>query len=86
MLLLQATFATADGAAQFWDAAVPLMALLGEAPGFIRRFSFPDGPTINLWALWKTVEDGLFKTPSAPIEALVASRKSVTNTSRGSDS
>ena len=57
VLLLQATFATAEGAEQFWAAAVPLMALLAEAPGFIRRFSFPDGPTINLIALWRTVED-----------------------------
>lgn len=57
VLLLQATFATEDGAANFWSAAVPLMALLAEAPGFIRRFSFPDGPTINLFALWRTIHD-----------------------------
>jgi heme-degrading monooxygenase HmoA len=57
VLLLQATFATTEGAERFWSAAIPLMTLLAEAPGFIRRFSFPDGPTINLLALWRTVDD-----------------------------
>lgn len=57
VLLLQATFATQEGADQFWASAVGLMALLAEAPGFIRRYSFPDGPTISLLALWRTVDD-----------------------------
>lgn len=57
MLLLQATFAEQEGANHFWAAAVELMALLAEAPGFIRRYSFPDGPTISLFALWRTVAD-----------------------------
>jgi ribosomal protein L40E len=57
VLLLQATFTDADGAAGFWRAAVPLMALLADAPGFIRRYSFPDGPNITLLALWRTLED-----------------------------
>jgi heme-degrading monooxygenase HmoA len=57
ILLLQATFASEEGAAHFWEAAVGLMALLAEAPGFIRRYSFPDGPTITLLALWRTVDD-----------------------------
>ena len=57
VLLLQATFADPDGAAHFWHAAAELMALLAEAPGFIRRYSFPDGPTINLLALWRSVDD-----------------------------
>jgi len=56
ILILQATFADAAGAEKFWAAAVPLMELLAVAPGFIRRFSFPDGPTITLIALWRTVE------------------------------
>src|SRR5437879_2382809 len=56
ILMLQATFADADGAAKFWAAAVPLMELLAEAPGFIRRFSFPDGPSITLIALWRTLD------------------------------
>ena len=57
VLLLQATFATEEGAAHFWDAATELMALLAEAPGFIRRYSWPDGPTISLFALWRTYDD-----------------------------
>ena len=31
--------------------------LLAAAPGFIRRYSFPDGPIITLVALWRTVAD-----------------------------
>jgi heme-degrading monooxygenase HmoA len=57
ILLLQATFATQEGADHFWDAAVRLMALLADAPGFIRRYSWPDGPTISLLALWRTADD-----------------------------
>jgi heme-degrading monooxygenase HmoA len=57
VLILQATFATAEGAAAFWGAAVPLMAALADAPGFIRRWSFPDGPSITLIALWRSVDD-----------------------------
>ena len=57
ILILQATFSRADGAEQFWAAAVPLMELLASAPGFIRRYSFPDGPTITLIALWRTTAD-----------------------------
>lgn len=57
VLMLQATFATEDGAAAFWAAAVPLMELLASAPGFIRRYSFPDGPAITLFALWRTIDD-----------------------------
>src|SRR5580700_2014723 len=48
ILMLQATFADGEGAARFWEAAVPLMELLETAPGFIRRYSFPDGPSITL--------------------------------------
>jgi heme-degrading monooxygenase HmoA len=57
ILILQATFAKREGAEQFWAAAVPLMEMLAAAPGFIRRFSFPDGPSITLIALWRTVDD-----------------------------
>jgi heme-degrading monooxygenase HmoA len=57
VLMLQATFRTEEGAAAFWEAAVPMMALLAEAPGFIRRYSFPDGPAITLFALWRTIDD-----------------------------
>lgn len=57
ILMLQATFADAEGAEKFWEAAVPLMELLATAPGMIRRYSFPDGPSITLIALWRSVED-----------------------------
>jgi heme-degrading monooxygenase HmoA len=57
ILILQATFSRADGAEKFWAAAVPLMELLAAAPGFIRRYSFPDGPNITLIALWRTAAD-----------------------------
>lgn len=57
ILLLQATFAEQEGANHFWEAAVELMAMLADAPGFIRRYSFPDGPTISLIALWRTAAD-----------------------------
>ena len=57
ILMLQATFADQAGAEAFWTAAVPLMELLADAPGFIRRYSFPDGPSITLIALWRTVAD-----------------------------
>ena len=57
ILVLQATFSNAERQEGFWAAAVPLMELLSTAPGMIRRYSFPDGPTINLIALWRTVED-----------------------------
>jgi heme-degrading monooxygenase HmoA len=57
ILILQAAFARADGAEKFWAAAVPLMELLASAPGFIRRYSFPDGPSITLIALWRTAAD-----------------------------
>jgi len=57
ILVLQATFAQAEGAEKFWAAAVPLMELLASAPGFIRRYSFPDGPIITLIALWRTAAD-----------------------------
>lgn len=57
LLVLQATFVDADGARKFWEAAVELMALLEQAPGFIRRYSFPDGPCMTLIALWRTIDD-----------------------------
>jgi hypothetical protein len=57
ILILQATFAEPAGAEAFWAAAVPLMDLLASTPGFIRRFSFPDGPHITLIALWETTAD-----------------------------
>lgn len=57
ILLLQATFAHEAGAQRFWEATVPLVAQLAEAPGFIRRFSFMADLSITLFAFWRTVED-----------------------------
>ncbi len=57
ILILQATFTDPEGASGFWTAAVELMELLATAPGFIRRYSFPDGPNITLIALWRTADD-----------------------------
>ncbi|MDP9183654.1 MAG: antibiotic biosynthesis monooxygenase [Actinomycetota bacterium] len=57
LLMLQATFVDEERAARFWDAAAGLMEQLAEAPGFIRRFSFADGPLMTLLALWRTKAD-----------------------------
>jgi heme-degrading monooxygenase HmoA len=57
LLLLQATFSHEERAHAFWRAAAALMEHLATAPGFIRRYSFADGPTITLLALWRTVAD-----------------------------
>jgi heme-degrading monooxygenase HmoA len=57
ILILQATFTRPEGAQSFWAAAVPLMEMLASAPGFIRRYSFPDGPSMTLIALWRTAAD-----------------------------
>jgi heme-degrading monooxygenase HmoA len=66
ILMLQATFTRPEGAAAFWAAAVPLMELLATAPGFIRRYSFPDGPSITLIALWRTMVDAQAFAAGAP--------------------
>jgi heme-degrading monooxygenase HmoA len=55
--MLQATFTDAERAARFWDAAAGLMEQLANAPGFIRRYSFADGPFMTLLALWRTKAD-----------------------------
>jgi hypothetical protein len=57
ILWLQATFVREEGARCFWEASVPLMAQLAEAPGFIRRYSFAAHASANLIALWRTIED-----------------------------
>lgn len=57
ILMLQATFRTEEGAERFWQTLVPLFELLAEAPGFIRRYGFGDGPSNTLIALWQTIED-----------------------------
>jgi heme-degrading monooxygenase HmoA len=57
LLILQATFTDPGRAEKFWGAASGLMALLEHAPGFIRRYSFPEGQSITLIALWRTADD-----------------------------
>jgi heme-degrading monooxygenase HmoA len=57
VLILQATFVDEARAAEFWDRAAGLMEHLAQAPGFIRRFNFTDGPHYTLIALWRTLAD-----------------------------
>jgi heme-degrading monooxygenase HmoA len=66
VLILQATFVDEVGAAAFWLAAASLMEELAEAPGFIRRFNFVDGPHYTLIALWRSTADAnaFFSTES----------------------
>jgi heme-degrading monooxygenase HmoA len=78
ILLLQATFTDPDGATAFWASAVRLMGLLAAAPGFIRRYSFPDDLSITLIALWRTAADAKAFAASpehrAAVDALYANR------------
>ena len=57
VLLLQATFVDEQGRIAFWLAAAELTEHLAEAPGFIRRFNFADGPHYTLIVLWRTLAD-----------------------------
>jgi heme-degrading monooxygenase HmoA len=57
VLILQATFVDEQGANRFWLRAAELFELLAVAPGFIRRYSFSDGPQGMLIALWRTADD-----------------------------
>ncbi len=57
LLILQATFVDEGRAAEFWLTAAGLLERLATAPGFIRRFSFVDGPHYTLVALWRTAAD-----------------------------
>ena len=57
VLILQATFVDEQRAAGFWRTAASLMGQLATAPGFIRRYTFADGPHFTLLALWRTAAD-----------------------------
>lgn len=57
LLILQATFVDKQRAAAFWLTAAGLTERLALAPGFIRRFTFADGPHFTLIALWRTRAD-----------------------------
>jgi len=57
LLVLQVTFTDEDRAAAFWWVAATLVEQLSTAPGFIRRYSFADGPHVTLIALWRSRAD-----------------------------
>ena len=57
VLILQGTFVDEERAAEFWLTAAGLIERLATAPGFIRRYSFADGPHVTLLALWRTTAD-----------------------------
>jgi heme-degrading monooxygenase HmoA len=57
ILILQGTFAEEEPFREFWTHVVDLMALLANAPGFIRRYNFADGPHYTLMAWWRSIED-----------------------------
>jgi heme-degrading monooxygenase HmoA len=57
ILILQGTFAEEAAFREFWTQVVELMALLANATGFIRRYSFADGPHYTLMAWWRSIED-----------------------------
>ena len=57
VLILQGTFVDEHGAAAFFLKAAELFERLAVAPGFIRRFSFADGPHGYSIQLWRTAAD-----------------------------
>jgi heme-degrading monooxygenase HmoA len=57
VLILQATFVDKQGVAPFWMKVAELMERSAVAPGFIRRFSFADGPHFTTIVLWRTAAD-----------------------------
>jgi heme-degrading monooxygenase HmoA len=57
VLIIQGTFVDKQWAAAFWLKAAELFERLAAAPGFIRRFSFADGPRGYLTAFWRTPAD-----------------------------
>jgi heme-degrading monooxygenase HmoA len=71
VLMLQATFLDEAKAADFWNAAAGLMESLKDAPGFIRRLNFTDGPHYTLLALWRTAADAQAFFSSAQHQAAI---------------
>jgi len=57
VLILQGTFVDERGFRTFWVRAAAVFEQLATAPGFIRRFSFADGPLGYLIAFWRTPAD-----------------------------
>ncbi|WP_151084063.1 antibiotic biosynthesis monooxygenase family protein [Nocardioides cynanchi] len=65
ILILQGTFIDEERFAEFWMHVADLMQLLADAPGFIRRYNFAEGPHYTLIALWRSIEEahGFFSRP-----------------------
>ena len=57
LLVLHATFDAEQSVDPFWEANIPVLQRLVEAPGFIRRISVVDGDSIYLIAFWRTEEE-----------------------------
>lgn len=56
-MIAAGTFADEELFREFWTHVVDLMSLLVNAPGFIRRYNFADGPHYTLMAWWRSIED-----------------------------
>ena len=57
ILVLHATFEASESNEPFWEANLPVLRRLADAPGFIRRISVVDGNSVYLIAFWRTVEE-----------------------------
>lgn len=57
ILVLHATFEATEPMEPFWEANLPVLRRLADAPGFIRRMSVVDGNSVYLIAFWRSVED-----------------------------
>jgi heme-degrading monooxygenase HmoA len=71
ILMLNTTFVDEERAQQFWHRSAELMALLADAPGFIRRFSFHDERSGYLIVFWRTAADAKAFAASAEHRAAV---------------
>jgi heme-degrading monooxygenase HmoA len=57
LLVLHATFDAEQSVEPFWEANLPVLQRLADAPGFIRRISVVDGDSVYLIAFWRSEED-----------------------------
>jgi heme-degrading monooxygenase HmoA len=65
ILVLQGTYVDRSKFEEFWHEVAQLTALLATAPGFIRRYTFADGPHYTLIAWWRSLDDAhaFFSSP-----------------------
>jgi hypothetical protein len=86
VLILQATFVDEQRAAAFFLKATELAERLSVAPGFIRRFTFADGPHHTLIALWRTPADAhaFFRQIQLPLACDLRNAADTSPTSLGS--